>query len=182
MNKNIELEYKVLLNKEQFDILIALYPDLIFRKQVNTYYDTKDMSIRSMKGAMRIREVNNSFIFTLKMHKDNDLLEYECEVEKNAVESLQTNEINILLKQYGLKGPFQQLTSLTTYRGMHITEYAEICFDKNYYGDTMDYEIEYEYKKEHDGLKEFQAILDHVHITYEKNCASKIKRALDSIQ
>lgn len=181
MNENIELEYKVLLNENQFEKLTSIYPDLKFKKQVNTYYDTNDMQIRSKKGAMRIREIDDTCIFTLKMHKENDLLEYECKVLENSTKALSSVEITTLLNKYELNGPFHMLTSLTTYRAMTITEYAEICIDKNYYGNKLDYEIEYEYKKDHDGLKEFQSILDFIGVTYTQNCDSKIKRALDHL-
>ncbi|MEG0468580.1 MAG: CYTH domain-containing protein [Longicatena sp.] len=181
MNENIELEYKVLLNENQFEKLTSRYPSLKFKKQVNTYYDTKDMQIRTKKGAMRIREIDDTCIFTLKMHKGNDLLEYECKVPENSTKALSSEEIISLLNKYELSGPFHVLTSLTTYRAMIITEYAEICFDKNHYGNNVDYEIEYEYKKDHDGLKEFQTILDFIGVTYTQNCDSKIKRALDQL-
>lgn len=182
MNTNIEKEYKVLLNQEQFMTLSALYPDLSFRKQVNTYYDTADMKIRSIRGAMRIRKIDDYYIFTLKLFKGDDLFEYECEVKENSPAVFLQDEIRELLDQHELHGPFHELTTLTTYRGMVCTPDAEICFDKSYYNNQMDYEIEYEYKREHDGLRVFQQILDHVSINYEKNCTSKIRRAIDSIR
>ena len=40
MNKHVEKEYKMLVNKEQFDKLCSLYENLNFITQTNTYYDT----------------------------------------------------------------------------------------------------------------------------------------------
>lgn len=65
-----------------------------------------------------------------------------------------------------------------TWRSVIKTENAEICLDKNIYRDRIDYEIEYEYKKEHDELRIFQDILAKVSLHYERNCLSKIARAL----
>ena len=51
----------------------------------------------------------------------------------------------------------------------------------NIFNDIHDYEIEYEYLKEHDGIKTFNEILHPFHMKYEKNCPSKIARAFDYI-
>ena len=58
MNKHVEKEYKMLVNKEQFDKLCSLYENLNFITQTNTYYDTVNGDIQKKKGAMRIRERN----------------------------------------------------------------------------------------------------------------------------
>ena len=58
-------------------------------------------------------------------------------------------------------------------------EFAELCFDINYYNDMVDYEIEYEYKVEHDGYAIFNDILKKVNLKYTSNCKSKIQRALN---
>ena len=82
MNKHVEKEYKMLVSKEQFDKLCSLYENLNFITQTNTYYDTVNGDIQKKKGAMRIRERNGRFLFTLKMRQENldGLCECECEV------------------------------------------------------------------------------------------------------
>ena len=62
MNENLEIEYKVLLTKEQFEKLVSQYDDVKFIRQVNTYYDTKDLQIRKNYGSIRIREKEGQFI------------------------------------------------------------------------------------------------------------------------
>ena len=182
MNKNIEKEFKVLLTKEQFDNLYKLYPGLQATRQVNTYYDTQDRQIQKAKGAMRIREKEDSFIFTLKMMDDHTdgLLEYECPVTGNDVTIFEQEDIKRLLHEYHIEGNIEVLTELTTYRSVYKTEFAELCFDISHYHNQTDYEIEYEYKKDHDGLSVFQALLDHIHVKYEHNCLSKIQRAIQA--
>ena len=184
MEKHIEKEYKVLLTKEQFETLCNQFNDLKFVSQTNTYYDTKDFVIRNKKGAMRIREKNNKYIFTLKMKDKNidGLYECECEVRENSVHALYSDEIQSLLKSYDIDGELIPLTTLTTRRAVINTGKAEICFDISTYNGITDYEIEYEYLIPHDGLLEFQSLLDIVHIKYRKNCISKIQRALYSIK
>lgn len=182
MNKNIEKEYKILVSKEQFQTLLNEYPKAVFKEQINTYYDSVDFMIREAHGAMRIRYIDNAYIFTLKMHSSKGLLEFEKEVEQNDSSIFQASEIKSLLDSYHLTGPFQQITELKTQRAMIETEFAELCFDISEYNGHKDYEIEYEYKKEHDGFTVFNHLLRKIHLTYTKNCDSKIKRAMDTIK
>lgn len=182
MNKNIELEYKVLVTKEQFEALYERYNKPSFRTQVNVYYDTLDMAIRKTRGSMRIRDLYDRHIFTFKMGSQFGLLEFEKDVPSNSLESLEDEEICNLLARYHFHGPFKQLTKLKTQRAIINTGNAELCFDISEYNGHMDYEIEYEYLKDHDGLHDFQAILDTINVTYTHNCSSKIVRALASLQ
>lgn len=185
MNRNIEKEYKIIVSEQQFNRLLINYPNLKFIKQINTYYDTIDMQIQSMHGmhgAMRIREKNNSYLFTMKSNSEEGLLEFECPVNQNDVSVLQNTEIQNLLHSYGIQGPFTMLTNLTTFRGVVQFDCAELCFDRNLYNGLEDFEIEYEYKKDHDGLSNFEKIIKAADLVYKSNCDSKIKRALDSIK
>ena len=181
MNTNMEIEYKVLLTKEQFNILCSNQDTLHFIRQINTYYDTVDFQIRKQKGSMRIREKQGKFLFTLKLHVNGGLMEYEKEVDRNDVSVFKDCEISSLLSQFHLTDNIQLITSLTTDRAVVDTGNAELCFDHNFYNGKEDYEIEYEYKMDHDGLSAFQKILDPLQITYIKNCTSKSKRAISSI-
>ena len=154
MNKHVEKEYKMLVSKEQFDKLCSLYENLNFITQTNTYYDTVNGDIQKKKGAMRIRERNGRFLFTLKMRQENldGLCECECEVSENSVHALQSEEIVQLLHEYQIEAAIIPLTTLVTKRAVVETENAELCFDISTYGSHTDYEIEYEYKQPHDGL------------------------------
>ena len=183
MNKHVEKEYKMLVNKEQFDKLCSLYENLNFITQTNTYYDTVNGDIQKKKGAMRIRERNGRFLFTLKMRQENldGLCECECEVSENSIHALQSEEIVQLLHEYQIEAAIIPLTTLVTKRAVVETENAELCFDISTYGNHTDYEIEYEWTKAHDGLTQFNQILAPIHLSYEKNCDSKIKRAMDAL-
>ena len=173
MNKHVEKEYKMLVNKEQFDKLCSLYENLNFITQTNTYYDTVNGDIQKKKGAMRIRERNGRFLFTLKMRQEN---------LENSIHALQSEEIVQLLHEYQIEAAIIPLTTLVTKRAVVETENAELCFDISTYGNHTDYEIEYEYKQPHDGLSVFQKLLSHVQLVYEKNCTSKIQRALQAVE
>lgn len=180
MNRNIEKEYKILVSKEDFESLLSLYPEASCQRQVNTYYDTVDYAIKKAHGAMRIRELNG-YTFTLKLPSEQGLLEFEKEVSGNDISIFDDEEITNLLSSYTIYRPFTKLTTLTTDRILVKTDVAELCFDKSYYNGCVDYEIEYEYKADHDGLATFQTILQQVNLYYEKNCISKIQRAMNSL-
>lgn len=181
MKKNIEKEYKILVTKEQFYSLLKLYPNITFESQINYYIDTETQLLKRMQGAMRIRQINEKYIFTLKLPSEKGLLEFEKEVTDASLNSLNDEEIKNLLNQYHITGKLQFTTKLHTQRAIYRTPYAELCFDISTYNHITDYEIEYEYLCEHDGLQAFQDILKPIHVLYTKNCDSKIKRALDSL-
>lgn len=180
MEKHIEKEYKILVDKQQFHKLLSLYPKKDAVLQVNYYYDNEAMDIMHHHGAMRIREKEGIYIFTLKMYINHDLMEYECEVKHNHPDIFTTSEIKGVLNQFHIQGPFSLINRLETYRIMYEYEDYELCFDENYYHHTQDYEIEYEYKKAHDGYTNFNTILNPIGLTYTQNCVSKIQRAYES--
>ncbi|MEG1526446.1 MAG: CYTH domain-containing protein [Erysipelotrichaceae bacterium] len=179
MFKNIEKEYKLLVSKSEFDHLLSFYKDAVFHEQTNTYFDNHQHAIETMHGAMRIRKTNH-FVFTLKVFQDDDLLEFECEVDNDDVSSLLHPDIATLLKSYQIEYPFYETAKLTTKRAIIDTGFAELCFDENHYANCVDYEIEYEEKVTHDGKSAFNKILEVANLHYETNATSKIKRALDA--
>ena len=79
MSKNIELEYKTLLTQEQFQTIKSNYPFNEPFKQVNHYFDTSDKKLSKRKSPLRIREVNNQLILTLKTPNRIGVNEYEIE-------------------------------------------------------------------------------------------------------
>lgn len=180
MINNLEVEYKILVTKEDFEKLSALYQDKTFIKQINYYYDTENLDLRNQKCALRIREKNNTFLITLKTPASKGHHEYECYVNENSSEAFESSEIKGLLDQLNIEKPLMELAKCVTYRAVVELGKAELCFDINEYNGITDYEIEYEQTAEHDGISEFNKILSQVNLRYEKNCASKIKRTLHS--
>ncbi|MDF9825318.1 uncharacterized protein YjbK [Breznakia sp. PF5-3] len=181
MEKHIEKEYKILVTKEQFYKLLSYYPKIKFITQINTYYDNEHFDIIKHHGAMRIREKENHYLFTLKKFNNNTLFEYECEVFKNDAAVFTSATIKETLDNFQIYGPFQMLAHLKTDRAVFESDDYELCFDINEYNGMVDYEIEYEYKREHNGLENFQNILQLIHLTYKENSISKIHRALHSM-
>ena len=179
MAKPEEHELKVMLTKEQFETLLHAYDFPILLEQINTYYDTPKGAVKDLPGAVRIRRVDGKDIFTFKQRKDSQTqYELEKEIPVGSLDQIEDPEILGWLQEAGIDVKvLKPITTFTTWRHMIKTENAEICLDKTVYPHKTDYEIEYEYKKDHDGLSAFNQFLKPAGIIYEKNGPSKIARA-----
>ncbi len=180
MINNLEIEYKILVTKQQFDLLSSFYPDKTFIKQINTYYDTKSSELRNQHCAMRIREKENTFLITLKTPASNGHHEFETFVSENSSKMFYESEISNILKQFHLQDAIIPIGTCTTYRAVVRNELAELCFDINEYNGITDYEIEYEQLTDHDGITEFNKILSKIQLNYTQNCKSKFRRTLET--
>lgn len=181
MEQNLEVEYKMLLSKEQFYALKAHFPEATFVVQTNTYFDTDNHSLEKQGMALRIREHQGAFTITLKVPQTNGILEYEQPVSDASVTSLQSS--TALMKQLhalGIEGPLRISHQMRTERAKVHLEQAELCFDINTYFDCMDYEVEYEQTQPHDGMRVFTEILKAAGIQYVDNSKPKIMRALEA--
>ncbi|MBO4218667.1 MAG: CYTH domain-containing protein [Erysipelotrichaceae bacterium] len=171
MKGQVELELKTLVSRPDFEKLAAHYQPLNFVRQVNTYFVTKDPS----HYAFRIRERLGEKLFTLKQHRDGQVIEYEKAFTGNFFDD---PEIRKTLSDFAVFPPYQILGSMVTDRAVYDTGLAELCFDINSYNGQTDYEIEYEVKKPHDHRKAFDEILARENLRYEKSWGSKYKRCL----
>lgn len=180
MKNNLEIEYKLLVNSKQFEKLCACYPQAVFIRQMNIYYDTANHDLKSAKCAMRIRDKNGEHLFTFKAPGErNGKLEFEKNLNENSIDALKDSEIQTLLSKYISNFDIIEIGRLVTYRAVIEIDHAELCLDVNLYNDKIDFEIEYEWKDEHDGLTCFNKILSQIGLSYIKNCKSKIARCLE---
>ena len=177
ISKNIEVELKVLVTKEQFySLLDCLVPEFNnnFIEQINYYYTAVGMEQRDV---LRIRKRLSSYLFTFKRNTDLGLEESEkelisCELDDEAV---------TYLKTIGISEPFSLLGYLTTNRySIIIDDVGELSFDINEYNGFIDYEIEYECLEVHDYEATFKSILSKANIPYIPNTSSKYARFLNT--
>lgn len=183
--KDTERELKILLTKEQYEKLRDLLPEAVCREQTNTYYDTADGLLKFHGFALRIRDVNGKHIMTVKKPMDS-ITKYEFEqvVSAGRFDDLPASEQQWGFEKLGLgQIELKPFISLTTLRCMKKTDQAEICLDRTTFAHHTDYELEYEYTKDHDGISVFNELLSKVGLHYEKNCPSKLARAvIDSVE
>lgn len=169
MKAHIELEYKVMINEDIYNKMLIHY-DLNPIKQVNYYY-----SANKPYHAMRIREKEGKFIFTLKVRENNYHKEYEFEVKEN---NINDDKIQTLLKEFNIDN-IEYIGSMTTYRAIKDYKYGELCIDKSEYLGQTDYEIEYELKDANiDDFRTFERILKENNLEYVPSKNSKFKRFL----
>lgn len=144
MLKEIETEYKYLLNVEQFqDVLAKCKMKFSFSEhklQVNYYYDTDDNTLNSKKITVRIRQQHSDMKLQIKKHRefDNGLStsdEYSEKID-TLPSFMRIPDIpdNVILK--GVLVTERQIFS--------FGKNSSICFDGNMYLGICDYEVEIE--------------------------------------
>lgn len=182
MNSNQERELKIMLTKEQYDLLLNSYD---FEKPVvqrNIYFDTPEGFYRNRKGALRIRTIGQDQFVTLKLPKDSiTKFEYEYPVQGHAESPYELGpaERNLLEQNdQALPDYLERIADFTTVRRNLNLEHAVLSLDETDFGYQKDYELEYEYKDQHDGISKLNQILEKAGIQYKKNGPSKIARAV----
>ena len=178
MNANKEIEFKTLITKEQYEMLLEEFnlTNNIFT-QINHYFDTKDADLLNEKTVLRIRQKGNNYKLTKKTRATVGADETHIFLSKSsALEMLENGfDANII----GLPYQVSKVSELTTYRASSHYKNGKIFFDRSvYYGNT-DYEIEYEVDEVNQGKRDFIEFLDSHNIEY-KESIRKSKRAFDN--
>ena len=77
MATNIEIEAKVLINKDEYNRIVRKLQKNILKDkvQVNYYIDTKDFQLKNAGIGLRVRALNNEYVMTLKVPMSEGLLE-----------------------------------------------------------------------------------------------------------
>ena len=183
MIKNTEIEFKLLVNKQCLDDLAKSFDNINTIDQTNHYYISNTQNLLEKNVSIRIREINNSFTFTLK-HKEIDVTEYECAVNSLDIEVFKMSQIEKVLSKFKIENDLIKQGSLRTIRKLIDTQYGELCLDENYYNNQIDYEIEFELYKGVDksvAFAYFNDILNKHNITFIENKISKQHRFYNTL-
>ena len=185
MEKNLEIEYKMLLNE---DVFHQLMNDLKGHTYSQTNYYLTSIELGALRYSLRIREKEGYYEMTLKIPEKNGHMEHNLEITQEDLIMIQKgempdNEITRLLRDKGFTlGLIKQSYSLTTIRRDVPFDSGMLSLDENHYNGITDYEIEFEVNDENAGLKQFQELCDTYHLKYKGNCASKIVRVLSTLK
>lgn len=188
MSQEIEIEFKNLLTKEEFQ---SLWSNLSFPKesqvQINYYFETKDFALRNKLSALRIREKNGNYQLTLKEPHPEGLLEtHDSLTEKEAFSWLHGNMIekkHVLRQLDHLDIAIDELLyfgKLTTERREISRGNVLIVLDKSMYNGKIDYELELEAPNKEIGQIVFHDLLEEFKITIKKT-PNKIERFFSSL-
>ena len=185
MSQQIEIEFKNLLTKEEFDRLTSFFhlSENDFVQQENHYFDTELFQLKELGIALRIRAKNNRYVLTLKEPARVGLLEtHQPLSEQEALTAIRTSllpkegEVMEKIARLGIK--LEKLVlfgSLTTFRAEKVYKNGLIVLDHSRYENKEDFEAEFEAKDEKEGMQMFYSLLKMHGIPLRKT-ENKIKR------
>ncbi|OKL35876.1 CYTH domain-containing protein [Domibacillus mangrovi] len=183
MNQEIEIEFKCLLSKEQFEQLVESFQPGPFATQHNHYFDTADFSLKEAGAALRIREKKGCAEMTLKEPAEVGLLESTVALSIDDVTAalsgaIPDNDVMATARKRAPVNEFLHFGTLSTSRAEVEYKGGALVFDHSTYVNQEDYEIEYE-AKDLSGEQTFLALLNSFNIEY-KPAKNKIRRFYDA--
>ena len=185
--REIEIEFKNLLTKDQYDALYKKYNLSNSEKIINKnfYYDDADESFKNIGAALRIRYTNKKTEMTLKIKGETQNVEINVPLDERypkepTVLPILPNEIISELERMNMKIKTPMLIQkIETLRHEVTLEEGLLVLDKTtFINDIVDYELEFETKDYETGLAAFEKLLEENNI--DKNPAKpKIARAVE---
>ncbi|MGD6801611.1 CYTH domain-containing protein [Rossellomorea aquimaris] len=190
MPEELEIEFKNMLTQGEFNCIKEhfSFTDKDFTLQKNHYFDTPANDLREKQCALRIREKNEKFEFTLKQPADEGLLETnqsvtEEETKKMLAEgSLPPGEVESALQKLGIETKkFRHFGTLSTNRAESLYKDGLLVLDYSFYLNNEDFELEYEVKERESGQEIFFDFLKAMNIPI-RHADNKIKRFLRAVK
>ena len=184
MSQNIEIEFKNMLTKEEFNQLKSHFRvnSSDFVKQENHYFDTLDFSLKSNRCALRIREKKGGFEMTLKQPHPEGLLETNQILSKEQAHALihgdqiLEGDVKTQILTMGVNtDAIQYFGSLQTDRVEFPYLEGLLVLDFSSYLNVQDYEVEYEVLNRDSGESTFLNLLSELNIPIRKS-KNKVKR------
>jgi uncharacterized protein YjbK len=184
MKQELEIEFKNLLTKEEFRMLISHFSlrEDDFITQENHYFDTPDFQLKHHGAALRIRKKKEAYVLTLKQPHENGLLEshqsLSCQEAVDLIngKGVVTGDIAELIKQLGVDAAkLSYFGTLTTKRAQLSYKGGLLVLDHSFYLDQDDYELEFEANDFHLGQQQFKDLLQQFHIP-KRQTDNKIRR------
>lgn len=179
---NLEIEYKTLLTKDEFNRLEMQLQSIKPITQTNYYIDSDEFILKANRMSLRIRTLASRAELTLKIPQEIGNQEYNQNLElndaKDIIKTLQLPEgqIKDLLITHHI--PLEQLKvlgNLTTMRRETETPIGLLALDYNQYAHIKDYELELEVSDAQQGEKDFKDFLAKNNINF-KYAKSKVAR------
>ncbi|MBC1475869.1 CYTH domain-containing protein [Listeria grandensis] len=153
MSKELEIEFKNMLTEDEYQLLIHEFrlENQDFFTQTNYYFDTSEFKLKEKLAALRIRKRAVNYELTLKTPEQIGLLETTQILAEDQVTAIldganiPVGQVRDTLKALGIDHESLLLFgSLTTTRAEIPYKNGLLVFDKSFYSDTHDFELEYE--------------------------------------
>jgi uncharacterized protein YjbK len=184
LSQHLEIEFKNLLTKQEYNHLIEFFKvdKINIKKQINHYFDTASFLLKNAQSALRIREKEDWYEMTLKQPAPIGLLETNQILQKQEAAKLLDHHIfpdgPIKDKLLTIKVPVELLQyfgSLTTNRIEFAYKDGLLVLDHSYYLNAEDFEIEYEVTNPDIGEMVFNELLHTMKIPRRKT-ENKVQR------
>ena len=191
MTQQLEIEFKNLLTKQQYEHLLQEFSiqENAIHRQTNHYFDTPSQAIKKRQSGLRIRQIDNYYECTLKEKsaehthvETTDVLTAEQAQQMLEGQGFYAQEVAKKLALYHI--PLNELAvfgSLTTDRVEIPYKDGLLVFDHSFYLQCDDYEVEYESKDATKGNVIFNDFLQQYHIE-KKVTEKKIARFMKALQ
>lgn len=191
MTQQLEIEFKNLLTKQQYEHLLQEFSiqENAIHRQTNHYFDTPSQAIKKRQSGLRIRQIDNYYECTLKEKsaehthiETTDVLTAEQAQQMLEGQGFYAQEVAKKLTLYHI--PLNELAvfgSLTTDRIEIPYKDGLLVFDHSFYLQCDDYEVEYESKDATKGNVIFNDFLQQYHIE-KKVTEKKIARFMKALQ
>lgn len=192
MNKNVEVEFKSLISKEEYDRLLKKFKNTKSNIQTNHYFDTNRFSLKASEISFKIREKDDVSL-TYKRKKGYSIDEKTIVINKEILSDIKNtgkldcekyeilteiaNDVEKVIKDQKLVNIF----SLSTDRSYLPYGSGILNIDKSSYLDIVDYEIEFATKSSLTAKDEFIKLINDLQINYKKS-DKKIQRAYNRLR
>ncbi len=176
MYEELEIEFKSLLDKDEFDALVKKF-ELTenFVKQHNYYFDTVDEYILKNNSSFRIRLRNDEFTLTYKTRKStNSVIEKSVNLTYDRAMYYLENGYCDDIIDVDLPELFHYRTLMTERASFKING-GIIFIDKSFYSNLVDYEIEFECSDENVGKDLFVSFLRENSITLKESTPKMVR-------
>ena len=188
MSIHKEIEFKVLLTKEEFHTLCRAFnvSEKDFHTQTNTYFDTKDFQLRDAYKGFRLRVLKQRNELTLKAPGENQhtMIETTRLITDKEREEVLTNGL-IQTQDYeeflSLPKELFAFGSLQTSRVEIPYQKGLLVLDRSDYLGQTDYEVEFEVTDYISGQNSFNNMLSTFGIPSRKTL-KKIARFMNATQ
>lgn len=179
MSKEIENEFKIMLDKAEYEKILAMY-EFTSIVQTNHYYDTDDLDMSERHTTVRVRELDGKCFLQVKLPTEVSFSRVEfCEELDGIPESISSERLKSLT---GADLPdVRRLGALKTTRNIHKFDGGEIDLDFSEYFGVTDYELEIEFSDE----TAARAVLDEIRAAVPARgevCSGKFHRFIDEFK
>ncbi|MBP2076579.1 CYTH domain-containing protein [Oceanobacillus polygoni] len=189
MTQEIEIEFKNLLEKEEYHRLLQ---NISFpsqgKLQINHYFETEEFSLKEQGCAIRIREKHGKYTLTLKEPHPDGLLEtHDSLTEQEALSWIngtiipKSNTSKQLLEKNIQPEKLIYCGSLSTLRRELSYKDVLLVLDYSTYNNKEDFELEIEANTKASGLQMFNQLLEE-HNIIQRITPNKIERFFHSLE